>query len=59
MEQHMKNGLEVARFLASHPDVINVVHPLLPNHPQHQIALNQHKGRHSGDNTLNLKSIKY
>ena len=55
----MKNGLEVARFLASHPDVINVVHPLLPNHPQHQIALNQHKGRHSGDNTLNLKSIKY
>ena len=45
----MKSGLEVATFLASHPDVCNVSHPLLPNHPQHQLALDQHSGRHSGD----------
>ena len=48
----MKSGLEVATFLASHPDVCNVSHPLLPNHPQHQLALDQHSGRHSGDHGM-------
>ena len=56
MQQHMKSGLEVATFLSTHPDVSNVHHPLLPNHPQHKLALDQHKIRHSGDNIF-IKSI--
>lgn len=27
MEEHMKNGLAVAKYLESHPDVKNVLHP--------------------------------
>ena len=55
----MKSGLEVATFLASHPDVCNVTHPLLPNHPQHQLALDQHSGRHSGDHEQDDISFKF
>lgn len=38
MDQHMKNGLAVARFLESHPAVSKVLHPGLPSHPQHDVA---------------------
>ncbi len=29
MERHHQNGLEVARFLRGHPNVVKVNHPLL------------------------------
>ena len=61
MQQHMKSGLEVATFLASHPDVCNVSHPLLPNHPQYLLALDQHSGRHSGvheQDEISFNSLK-
>ncbi|KAK7072608.1 hypothetical protein SK128_010074 [Halocaridina rubra] len=47
MEQHMKNGLAVAKFLEKHPSVEKVIHPGLPSHPQHDLAKRQCYG-HSG-----------
>ncbi|XP_046816116.1 cystathionine gamma-lyase isoform X2 [Vespa crabro] len=47
MQQHMKNGLAVAKFLDKHPLVDKVIHPYLPSHPQYQLALKQSTG-HSG-----------
>ncbi|KAG5308438.1 CGL lyase, partial [Acromyrmex insinuator] len=54
MEKHMKNGLAVAMFLDSHPNVEKVIHPLLSSHPQHQLALTQQTG-HSGIVSFYLK----
>ncbi|KAG5320279.1 CGL lyase, partial [Acromyrmex heyeri] len=54
MEKHMKNGLAVAMFLDSHPNVEKVIHPLLLSHPQHQLALTQQTG-HSGMVSFYLK----
>lgn len=47
MQQHMKNGLAVAKFLEKHPCVEKVLHPGLPSHPQHELAKRQSYG-HSG-----------
>nr|XP_050846039.1 cystathionine gamma-lyase isoform X2 [Vespula vulgaris] len=47
MQQHMKSGLAVAKFLDKHPLVDKVIHPYLPSHPQYQLALKQSTG-HSG-----------
>jgi len=47
MPLHMKNALKVARFLEKHDKVDKVLHPGLPSHPQHSIALKQSSG-HSG-----------
>ena len=44
MEQHMKNGLSVAKFLESHPMVRKVIHPGLRSHPQHELAVRQCSG---------------
>ncbi|XP_013782675.1 cystathionine gamma-lyase-like [Limulus polyphemus] len=44
MEKHMENGLAVARFLESHPLVDKVLHPGLPSHPQHELAVRQCTG---------------
>jgi cystathionine beta-lyase/cystathionine gamma-synthase len=38
MERHNANGLEVARFLESHPMVDRVHYPGLPSHPQYALA---------------------
>jgi cystathionine beta-lyase/cystathionine gamma-synthase len=38
MEQHSKAGMDVARFLESHPNVSRVMYPGLESHPQHDIA---------------------
>lgn len=44
MEQHQKNGIIVAKYLETHPLVEKVLHPALPSHPQHEIALKQTYG---------------
>lgn len=54
MEQHSKSSLVVAKWLESHELVERVLHPGLPSHPQHQIALRQMHG-HSGIITFFLR----
>lgn len=44
MKEHMKNGLAVAKYLEQHPLVEQVLHPGLPSHPQHKVALSQTSG---------------
>ncbi|MCC6795836.1 MAG: PLP-dependent transferase [Candidatus Hydrogenedentes bacterium] len=44
MEEHNKNALEIARWLAAHPKVEVVLHPGLESHPQHALAKKQMKG---------------
>ncbi|WP_198969411.1 O-acetylhomoserine aminocarboxypropyltransferase [Xylophilus sp. ASV27] len=38
MERHMRNTEKVVQFLAGHPLVGRVGHPLLESHPSHQLA---------------------
>ena len=38
MERHMRNTEKVVQFLASHPLVGRVGHPLLETHPSHELA---------------------
>jgi O-acetylhomoserine (thiol)-lyase len=38
MERHMANTRRVVEFLATHPFVANVGHPLLESHPSHALA---------------------
>ena len=56
MEKHMVSSLAVAEFLLQQPQVLTVIHPLLPHHPQHQLVREQHGGRHSGMLTFSLAS---
>ena len=44
MERHNGNGMEVARFLESHPRVDRVHYPGLVSHPQHLLAKEQMTG---------------
>lgn len=47
MKQHGKSAHKIAVFLSTHPAVDKVLHPALPTHPQHHLALKQSYG-HSG-----------
>ena len=38
MERHMKNYEKVVQFLATHPMVARVGHPMLESHPSHRLA---------------------
>lgn len=44
MEQHDRNGRDVARFLDGHKKVSKVFYPGLPDHPQHELAKRQMSG---------------
>jgi len=44
MEEHNRNALTLARWLAAHPKVERVLHPGLESHPQHALALRQQRG---------------
>ena len=55
MKQHMKNSLEVAKFLETHPKVEKVLHPGRPSHPQHELYKKLTSGC-SGMITLCLKN---
>jgi O-acetylhomoserine (thiol)-lyase len=39
MERHMSNTRKVVEFLAAHPFVAKVSHPMLESHPSHALAL--------------------
>lgn len=47
MEHHKKSSLIIANWLEKHPKIVEVLHPGLPTHPQHEIAKKQMTG-HSG-----------
>lgn len=55
MERHCTNALEVAQWLAAHPQVEHVHYPGLPGHPQHELAQRQMGGRFGGMITAVLK----
>lgn len=55
MAAHNHNGLEVARFLESHPAVERVYYPGLPSHPQHELARRQMTGGFSGMLSFEVK----
>lgn len=44
MEYFNRVGLEIAEFLEAHPAVARVYYPMLPSHPQHQLARKQMRG---------------
>lgn len=44
MSRHNENGLAVSRFLEGHDKVLAVHYPLLPSHPQHELARRQMAG---------------
>jgi cystathionine gamma-lyase len=44
MEEHNRNALHLAQWLERHPKVSAVLHPGLPSHPQHALALRQMTG---------------
>jgi cystathionine beta-lyase/cystathionine gamma-synthase len=44
MKQHNANGMEIAKFLESHPKVKRVLYPGLKSHPQHEVAKKQQTG---------------
>jgi len=44
MEQHDRNGREVAAFLEEHPKVRKIYYPGSLSHPQHEIAKRQQRG---------------
>lgn len=54
MEQHSLNALLIARYLESHPCVSKVLHPGLPSHPQHKLAISQSYG-HGGSICFYIK----
>jgi cystathionine gamma-lyase len=54
MEEHNRNALAVAQWLAAHPKVAAVLHPGLESHPQHALALRQMRG-YGGTFSFRLK----
>jgi cystathionine gamma-lyase len=44
MDEHNRNALAIAQWLAVHPKVARVLHPGLASHPQHALALAQMGG---------------
>jgi len=44
MERHNQNGLAVAQFLASHPQIERVYYPGLPSHPYYEVARRTMRG---------------
>lgn len=54
MERHSQNAFAIAKFLEAHPKVSKVLHPGLPSHPQHKLALSQSFG-HGGSICFYIK----
>lgn len=54
MEKHFQNSVVIAKWLEAHEKVGKVLHPALPSHPQHKLALSQTFG-HSGIMSFYIK----
>ena len=48
MRAHCDNALEIAGWLQRHPAVGRVIYPGLPDHPYHELAMQQMNGRGGG-----------
>jgi cystathionine beta-lyase len=44
LAHHMQSGLKVARWLEARPEVLRVIHPALPSHPQHALWSRDFRG---------------
>ncbi len=44
MDRHQANAMAIARYLETHPRVVQVIYPGLPSHPQHALAQKQMQG---------------
>ena len=44
MERHCSNAMQIAEWLQHRPDVVRVIYPGLPSHPQHALARRQMNG---------------
>ena len=44
MQQHMQNGLKVAKALVDNPRIEKVIYPGLESHPQHELYKRQMRG---------------
>ena len=58
LKTHYENALAVASFLEKHPLVESVIYPMLPSHPQHELAKKLFCGG-SGLFSFRLKTNKY
>jgi O-succinylhomoserine sulfhydrylase len=50
-----ERALELARWLEQHPAVERVLHPGLPSHPQHELAMRQQNGQGGAVVTFDVK----
>ncbi len=48
MARHAENGMRVAEYLESHPEVSRVIYPGLTSHPMHRVAARQMEKGFSG-----------
>lgn len=48
MQRHCENGMKIARWLEGRSDIIQVIYPGLPSHPQHELARQQMTGGFGG-----------
>lgn len=55
MARHSENGMRVARYLESHPEVARVTYPGLESHPMHAVATRQMEKGFSGMISFELK----
>jgi cystathionine gamma-synthase len=55
MEKHASNAMLVAKFLKSHPKVIEVMYPGLESTPNHDIAVRQMHGGFGGTFAFTVK----
>jgi cystathionine gamma-lyase len=44
MQRHQENALRIARWLEGRPEIVQVIYPGLPSHPQHRLARRQMSG---------------
>jgi cysteine-S-conjugate beta-lyase len=56
MKQHMENGIAIAEWLKTRPEVHSVLHPALPEHPGHDIWKRDFSGA-SGLFSFRLKAV--
>ena len=48
MQRHCENGLKIASWLERRSDILQVIYPGLPSHPQHDLARQQMSGGFGG-----------